>query len=318
MLFVDGVEYRRWNPSKEEELQGFVNACSTKIFGEDSLYFPVKRRLKSLGGVGSIPDGYVIKLSKPYRWSIVEVELSSHPVHDHIVSQLSRFTSGIRNPESRKSIVRALYDEISSDPVTEIYVRKQISPNEIFRFLSDTIDQEPQLVIVIDETTTELEEACDSIQLRDKKVVEFKIFERTDAGIKNAFLFEPITEAPPSKDVTHKPEEGKTARKEEKMKTLLGEVTRQSEYTLPILEALVEIGGSGRAQDILNRVYEKMKNRLKPADLESVPSGTDIRWRNYARFERNRLKVEGYLRADSPIGIWEITEKGRDYHNQKK
>jgi len=317
MLFVDGVEYRRWNPSKEEELEEFVNACSKKIFGGDSLYFSVKRRLKSLGGVGSIPDGYVIKPSKPYRWSIVEVELSSHPVHDHIVSQLSRFTSGIRNPESRKSIVRALHDEISSDPVTEAYVRKQISPNEIFRYLSDIIDQEPQLVIVIDETTTELEEACDSVQLRDKKLVEFKIFERADAGIKNAFLFEPIAEAPPLEYITRRPEDRITAKKEERRRLPL-EITRQSEYDLPILEALIEMGGSGRTQEVLNRIYEKIKDRLKPDDLERLSSGTDIRWRNAVMWERDKLKRRDYLRADSPRGIWEITEKGRDYYNQKK
>ena len=59
MLIVDGVEYRSCTPSSEAELEEFVEAHTKRIFGEDSLYFPVKTRLKSLGGVGSIPDGYV-------------------------------------------------------------------------------------------------------------------------------------------------------------------------------------------------------------------------------------------------------------------
>jgi len=49
MLIVDGVEYRSWTPSSDAELESFVEAHSKRIFGEDSLYFPVKTRLRSLG-----------------------------------------------------------------------------------------------------------------------------------------------------------------------------------------------------------------------------------------------------------------------------
>ena len=54
MLIVDGVKYGSWTLSREAELESFVEAHSKHIFGADSLYFSVKTRLKSLGGVGSI------------------------------------------------------------------------------------------------------------------------------------------------------------------------------------------------------------------------------------------------------------------------
>jgi len=101
MLIVDDFEYRSWIPSSEAELERFVEEHSKRIFGEDSLYFSVKTKLKSLGGVGSIPDGYVLGLSKSYQWSIVEVELSSHPIFNHIVPQLNKFVQGIKDPDSR-------------------------------------------------------------------------------------------------------------------------------------------------------------------------------------------------------------------------
>jgi len=302
MLIVDGVEYRSCTPSSEAELESFVEAHSKRIFGEDSLYFPVKTRLKSLGGVGSIPDGYVLNLSKPYRWSIVEVELSSHRIFEHIVPQLNKFVLGIRDPDSRKRIVRALYDEITSDAVTEAYVRTVIGSGEIYRFLSDTIDKPPTLLVVIDEKTRELEEACDSIPIDDKRIVEFRVFERVDAGIKNAFLFKSVRERPPPPPPPPPP----------------GEITPQSEYAMPILETLIEIGGSGRVRDVLDQVYERMKGRLTKSDLEVLPSGNAIRWRNYAMWERQELKQDGYLKADSPRGIWEISEKGEAYYEKKK
>jgi len=297
MLIVDGVEYRSWTPSSEAELEELVEAHSKHIFGEDSLYFAVKTRLRSLGGVGSIPDGYVLNLSKPYGWSIVEVELSSHRIFEHIVPQLNKFVQGIRDPNSRKRIVRALHNGIKGDALTNVFVRKKIGSGEIYRVLSETIDKPPKLVVVIDEKTSELEEACASIPISDKRIVEFRVFERVDAGIKNAFLFEPIIEGPNGGGGKGK-----------------GPITPQSEYAMPILESLIEMGGRGRVRDVLDKVYEKMKNRLTSADLELVPSGRDIRWKNHAKFERLSLRIEGYLKTGSPRGIWEISEKGRAYY----
>lgn len=97
-----------------------------------------------------------------------------------------------------------------------------------------------------------------------------------------------------------------------------GEITPQADYTLPILEALIEMGGSGKVLDVLDNVFNKIKDRLKPKDLERTPSGTDIRWKNHARWERQRLRSEGCLKKDSPRGIWEITEKGSDLYKRLK
>jgi len=51
------------------------------------------------------------------------------------------------------------------------------------------------------------------------------------------------------------------------------DVTPQSVYRIPILEALVEIGGKGKADEVLKKVYDKIKDRLKPGDFEEVSGG---------------------------------------------
>jgi len=91
----------------------------------------------------------------------------------------------------------------------------------------------------------------------------------------------------------------------------IGEILPTSGYRLPILEVLVEMGGSARMSDVLNKVFNKMKDQLKPKDMEKLPSGISIRWENRAQWERLRLINEGYLKKDSPRGIWEITGAGR-------
>jgi len=90
--------------------------------------------------------------------------------------------------------------------------------------------------------------------------------------------------------------------------------TPQSAYRLPIVRALVELGGSGTIGDVLGRVYEIMKARLNEHDLAAMPSDPATpRWRNTAQWERNALREEGLISADSPRGIWEISEKGRQW-----
>ena len=97
-----------------------------------------------------------------------------------------------------------------------------------------------------------------------------------------------------------------------------GEIMPQAEYTLPILEALIEMGGKGRTRNVLDQVLGIIKDQLKPKDFEKMPSGTDIRWKNRARWERERLKNKGCLRKDSPKGIWEITDEGRRLYEKLK
>ncbi|MEM3653070.1 MAG: winged helix-turn-helix domain-containing protein [Nitrososphaerales archaeon] len=88
-------------------------------------------------------------------------------------------------------------------------------------------------------------------------------------------------------------------------------MTHEHQYFTPILEALVELGGKAKTHVVLEKVGEKMKNLLKPKDYEKLPSGKAIRWQISAMWARWRLIEKGYLRRDSPRGVWEITDKGR-------
>jgi len=76
--------------------------------------------------------------------------------------------------------------------------------------------------------------------------------------------------------------------------------------------------GSGKMSGVLNKVFEKMKERLNPRDFQKVPSGTSIRWKNATQWQRQRLIIEGYLKKDSPRGIWEITDEGRKFYEMLK
>ncbi len=88
--------------------------------------------------------------------------------------------------------------------------------------------------------------------------------------------------------------------------------TPNKAFKLPILQAVVQLGGSGRVDEVLGRVETLMKDQLNNYDYQPMPSDLRIiRWRNNAAWARFDLVHEGYLASDSPRGVWEITEAGR-------
>lgn len=92
-----------------------------------------------------------------------------------------------------------------------------------------------------------------------------------------------------------------------------GEITPQQAYCRPLLEVLVEMGGSGRTRDVLDRLGEKMKGTLKPKDFEKHKSeAQQIRWRNAAQWARNLMvNTDGRMKKGTASGRWEISDKGR-------
>lgn len=73
------------------------------------------------------------------------------------------------------------------------------------------------------------------------------------------------------------------------------------------------LGSSAPIDKVLELVYEKMKDRLNEYDLQPLPSSPkQSRWRNTAQWCRKTMVSEGLLKPDSPRGVWEITDAGRE------
>jgi len=73
------------------------------------------------------------------------------------------------------------------------------------------------------------------------------------------------------------------------------------------------LGSSAPIDKVLELVYEKMKDRLNEYDLQPLPSSPkQSRWRNTAQWCRKTMVSEGLPKPDSPRGVWEITDAGRE------
>jgi len=223
MLLIDGVKYEEWTPTNEDEFEQIVKEHAKDIFGEQSIYLDIKHKLKSESGIGSIPDGYVIIFGDEPHWHIVEVELSRHPVYEHIVNQLGRFINGIKNPSTQKDIVDTLYQGVDSDEFLKLRLKKAIGTTETYKFLADLISKLPVVTIIIEKRTEQLDEAIGALAHPQIKVVEFQTFAREGVGIDvHAHLFEPLyklREPPTAESIT--------STKAEERKTVAGKVTFQ-------------------------------------------------------------------------------------------
>lgn len=89
-----------------------------------------------------------------------------------------------------------------------------------------------------------------------------------------------------------------------------GATLPDTEYELPVLQALTRIGGRAPAAEVIESVGQSLAPHLRDADLDQLASG-EIRWRNRVQFARLRLVRSGDMANNSPRGTWEITSKGR-------
>jgi hypothetical protein len=91
------------------------------------------------------------------------------------------------------------------------------------------------------------------------------------------------------------------------------EVTSQINYRIPILKALIFLGGSSEELEVTEFVKKEMKNKFTEKDME-VPEGEEKeRWISNLYFETSTMVDEGLLSNEAPKNSWEIAQKGIDY-----
>jgi len=86
----------------------------------------------------------------------------------------------------------------------------------------------------------------------------------------------------------------------------------ESEYEVPILRAIAAAGGRRPTREVIDEVGRELDGRLTEADREPLRDGGPPRWQNRVQFARLRLVKSGFMKADSPRGVWEISPKGED------
>lgn len=91
------------------------------------------------------------------------------------------------------------------------------------------------------------------------------------------------------------------------------DITSQINFRIPVLKALIFLGGSSEEVEVTDFVKKDMKKKLTDKDLE-IPDGEEKeRWLSNLYFETATMVDEGLLSNESANNSWEIAQKGIDY-----
>ena len=144
VIVTSNGTYHLYNYKNESELERMVVEHSREIFGKDTVYFDLKRKISSRAGFGTLPDAYVIDLNKNKLY-LIEVELISHSLKKHVLPQISNFIMAMDNENTVDKLVSEFYD----------YLPKS---NKIVKEKLKSIVNNWGVIIVIDEVGDPMKE----------------------------------------------------------------------------------------------------------------------------------------------------------------
>lgn len=92
--------------------------------------------------------------------------------------------------------------------------------------------------------------------------------------------------------------------------------TPNDSYRIPILKALIYLGGSAKLEDVAAFIEKDMKNKFKEADQEKGANGFGKLWIEMVNREKENLLIEGLIYQDTINEKWEIVQNGIEYLSQ--
>jgi hypothetical protein len=164
-ILIDGNRFDFLDYESEDEFEKDVVANSKVLFGQETVYLDIKRRIGEKASYNKgIPDGYLIDFSdiKHPQLYFVENELASHDLYGHISNQISRFIASIKT--SPKQIRIKLLEEIKRSPILlrEINTYIEISPfDNVDELMNQLVEKTIKIIVVIDEATNDLNAVLD-------------------------------------------------------------------------------------------------------------------------------------------------------------
>lgn len=169
--------YTPYHCRTEDEFESIVVILSDDIFGNNTIYIDIKKKLKSKT-FDVIPDGYLLDMTETNepKFYIIENEIVSHDPYKHIGNQMLRFA--INYEDSKFAIRKIIMQQILSNPKLKEKLNsafKKSDSRNIDAYLDRAIYSPFMALVVIDEAKPELFKVLEKINA-DISVLELKSF----------------------------------------------------------------------------------------------------------------------------------------------
>jgi len=191
-IYMDGNRFIETEFKSEEEFEKIVKENSKTLFGSKTIYFDLKNKIDAKALGSSIPDGFLFdfKDKENPEFYIVEVELEKHDFYKHIFPQITKFFAFFKNPTSRNTLIENLFRFIKSNEQLEQEFKEYSGKKEIYKALKDIIENSQNILLIIDENKSELQEILKTSTDWDK-MVKVEILKQYTANKKSIFTLNP-------------------------------------------------------------------------------------------------------------------------------
>lgn len=140
----------------ESEIDKVVKDYAEYLFGSSILFLP-KSKITTLGGAGTIPDGFVIDVESE-EWFMVEAELATHGTWQHIAPQVSKQLAATDSQATRDSLLKVCLEMVKKDKVAAgVFADLDIPQLEIHGKLLTILSKPPTIAIPIDGIPSDLQ-----------------------------------------------------------------------------------------------------------------------------------------------------------------
>ncbi len=152
--------YQQLAYKSESELEAAIIQVQRGLFGERSIYLPVKKKIGQKGSRQNIPDGYLLDLrGVTPRLYVVENELAAHDPLRHVAVQILQFSMAFEQTPQvvKKVLLAALQDIPAAKTIAESYVGKHGYRN-LDHLLEYLVFESPfAALVIIDQLVSDLE-----------------------------------------------------------------------------------------------------------------------------------------------------------------
>jgi len=192
-IYMDGKRFIETEFASEEEFEKVIKENSKTLFGAKTIYSDLKKNVETMTLGSIIPDGFLFdfKDGENPEFYLVEIELVKHDFFKHIFPQITKFFAFFKNTTSRNNLVDKLFQLIKSNPEQEEEFKKYLGEKEMYKALKDTIENSQNILLVLDETKSELQEVFETYTDTWDKIVQLEILKEYTANGKTIFTMNP-------------------------------------------------------------------------------------------------------------------------------
>jgi predicted transport protein len=192
-IILNGNKFKQIEYKSENIFEEDITNNSKNLFGDKSVYINYKRKINTKNLGGSIPDGFLLNLTDIENpiFYLVEVELATHDFYGHIFPQITKFFAFFKNSQSRNDLLDKIYSIIQTDENIQNEIKKLANRKEIYKLIKDAIEDNPNILLIIDDNKQELPEIIDTYTDTWGKILKLEIIKKYVNGNDIIFSMDP-------------------------------------------------------------------------------------------------------------------------------